>query len=110
MPTTDTHLRSLCSKSRDRDALRTARPSRPCANIRTVFREHCPIRKRRDRYQMLRELDPQRSRRIEAIPEFRLPPRRLIDLRMPMAQHDRTVRAHVVDVLVAIDVPDMRAL
>src|ERR1700691_1554262 len=29
---------------------------------------------------------------------------------MPVAEHDRAVRAHVIDVLVAIDVPDVRAL
>ncbi len=59
---------------------------------------------------MLRELDPYRPRRVEAVAEIHLPARRFLDLGMPMAEHDRAVRAHVVDVLVAIDVPDVRAL
>src|SRR5713101_2085583 len=57
---------------------------RPRAYVGAVLREHRPLRKRRDRYQVLRELDPKRPRRIETIPKFRLPPRGLINLRMPM--------------------------
>src|SRR4029077_14053977 len=50
--------------------LRTARRmtrdlGRPRAHVGSVFREHRPVRKRRDRYQMLRELYPKRSRRVE---------------------------------------------
>ena len=84
--------------------------SRPGANVGAVLGEHRPVGERRDRHEMLRELDPHRPRRVEAVAKFRLAARSFLDLRMPMAEHDRAVRAHVVDVLVAIDVPDVRAL
>src|SRR5580704_19660717 len=59
---------------------------------------------------MFRKLDPRRPRRVEAVAEIHLPARGLLDLGMAMAEHEWAVRAHVVDVLVAIDVPDVRTL
>ena len=65
---------------------------------------------RATRGQVLRQFDPHRARPIEAIAEIHLATRGFLDLGVAMPQYDRAVRAHVIDVLVAIDVPNMRAL
>src|SRR5947207_9063563 len=55
---------------------------------------------------MLGELDPERRRTVEAAPLSPLLGRRGLDDGIVVTEHDRSVRAHVVDVLVAIDVPN----
>ena len=84
---------------------------RPGAYVGAVLRERRPIGEWRDRDEALGELDPSRGRRVEAIALLRLACARLprrADCRCPT--HDRTVGAHVVDVFVAIDIPDVGAL
>src|ERR1019366_301722 len=84
--------------------------SRPGAYVGTVFREHRPVGERRDRDKMLREIDPHRPRRVEAVAEFHLPARSFLDFGMPMAEDAWAVCAYVVDVLIAIDVPNVGTL
>ena len=82
----------------------------PGAYVGAVFGEHRPIGERRDLDQIFRQLDPERGRRVEAVALLGLAARRFLDAGMAMAEHDRAVGAHVVDVLVAINVPYVGAL
>src|SRR5262249_47277673 len=62
-----------------------------------------------ERDQPLGELHPRWARAVEAASCLRLAARGLVDPWVVVPEHDRAIRAHQVDVLVAVDVPDARA-
>ena len=58
----------------------------------------------------LGQLDHERGRAVQDVADRGLLGGRLVDLRVPVAEQVGTPRAHEVDVLVAVDVPDPTAL
>jgi hypothetical protein len=78
--------------------------------VRAVLAEHRPIRVGHLVHEHLAELHHQGRRPVQDVAHGRLRRDRLLDARVAVPEQDRSPRAHQVDVLVAVHVPDTAAL
>jgi hypothetical protein len=79
-------------------------------SYRPVVAEHHQVGARGQGDQPLRQLDHARPRQGQAIAARKLIGHRLLDIRVPVPENHRPIGAHPVDVLIAVDVPHVRAL
>jgi hypothetical protein len=79
-------------------------------SCRPVVAKHHQVGARGQGEQPLRQLDHARPRQGQAAAARELIGHRLLDIRVPVAEDHRPIGAHPVDVLIAVDVPHMRAL
>ncbi len=77
----------------------------PGGHVGAVLGEHRPVGEVDELDKLLRELDHHGSGMIEAVAVTTLAFGGLLDLRMPIAEHDWAVSAHEIDELVAVHVP-----
>ncbi len=75
-----------------------------------VLSEDGPVGDGHDAYEPLGEFDVARARQVAGVALLDLGAGRLLDFGMIVAEHHRSVGAHVVDVFIAVDVPEAGAL
>ena len=77
--------------------------------VGAVLGEDRPVRVPHGRHQQLGQVHHDRAGRVHAVADPGLRSGRRLHRRVLVAEHDRAVAAHQVDVLVAVHVPDPRA-